>query len=151
MKSEMAEAANADHCDRIGRLDAPSSQRGVDGGAGAQERRRDGRVESFWNEIRKAAVGHEAVGKGAVASDAGECFILADLVFAFETAGTLKARGVDPADPDASADRPFDRAPFFDDRPNGFMSRDKRIGRAVPIIVDEMNVAMAKTAVGHLH
>jgi hypothetical protein len=88
------------------------------------------------------------IGKTAVVAVASGCFEGANIGFSLKTGGALHARGVEPANADSLTDfQMVNLSSFFYDGANNFMAGNEGILRSFPIVVDEVNVAMAKTAV----
>ncbi len=88
----MAEAADADHADPVGGLDAEVCDRAEDSDAAAEERAGGKRVESFGEGDGPTPVGANAVCEGTVAADDGRFDRAAEVVIATE-AGAARHAG----------------------------------------------------------
>lgn len=147
LEGEMAKSPDAHDSDGAGVF---FPKRGVDGRASAKQGSGQGRIEGLGDRVDEPAVGDHVVCKSAVAAVASGGFFGADVRIACKAGRTMEASGPDPTDTDPLADvEIFYRVPFFCDKAYDFMPRDKGIAGSFPIVIDQVDVAMAEAAMGN--
>src|SRR6185437_11578224 len=148
LDGEMAEAADADDADARGGAGAVVAERSVDGDAGAEKWGGGDAVESVRDRDDEAAVNADGRGETTVAADAGGLRLGAEMLLA-GAAPFADAAGVClPADADPLAYRgAVDVGADGGDGANDLVAGDERVAADAPVVVDEVDVGVADTAV----
>jgi hypothetical protein len=128
------------------------TERGVDGDAPAKEGCRDFRRQVLWDLECESAVYPDAVGKAAGTAYAGgnglgaEILIAAIAPLATETASAL------PPYADTRPDLEMrDECSLLRDRAYDLVTWDQRIRAGLPVVVDQMEVAVTDSAMRNLY
>jgi hypothetical protein len=151
LERHVPEPADPDDTDPHRRDDAIQTEGRVDRDSSAQQGSGRFRIKRIGNFESEPAVCADTVRKSAALVDAGRLLVRAEVlppgkaVFARKTCPRL------PADADPVV--PFqyiDMLALCDYASDDLMSRNEWVGADIPVVVDEMHVAVADTAVRHL-
>src|SRR5690606_15683499 len=147
---QVAEAADADHANPIGRLDVEFQQRGEHRRAAAEQRAGQAGIEAFRQRDGPGPVAAQTVGETAVAADDGRFGGRAKLLVALHAGMAVHAAALVPADADTLTDLEAAHAVADpDDAADDLMAGDERVAGVAPLVVDHRLVGMADAAVFH--
>jgi hypothetical protein len=145
----VAQAANANDADAVGRFDIELDKRIEDGGASAKERTGFGRVNAFRDGKSPHGLATDALGEAAGAAHDGLLHLAAKIVVAREAGGASHVAARKPAESDALTDlERFDVRADGGDGADDFVAGDKGVlGPAISVFghryVRMTNAAMA--------
>ena len=147
----MAQTADADHTDTRRRPGAVVAQRAIHRDAAAKEGGDALAVQRFGDGDGEAGVHADGAGVAAMTADAGGLRLGTEMVFAC-AAPLADAAGVGlPADTDALAGLPVENGlAHRGDGADDLMTWDERVMAHAPVVVDQVHVGAAHTAVGNL-
>ena len=149
---QMPEAADADHADAVGGLDAELQQWAEHRGAGTEQRPTSAGSSPRRQRNGPGPVRAQAIGEAAVAADDGRFHRATEVVRAFHARAAMHAAALVPADADALAE--LEAARLLADADDGadyLVARDEGIAGVAPLVVDHRLVGMADAAVLHGH
>lgn len=150
-EGHVAETADADDSDAVGRFDAVMGDGVKDGDAAAEEGASGDGINAFGNGNGPGGLAADFVGEAAVASDDGVGhlpFLLAAMVMAGHALVADEAGAGTPTEADTLAE--FEMADVVadgGDASDGFVAGDEGVLRHLPFIVEHTEVAVTEAAV----
>src|SRR5690606_11249186 len=113
------------------------------GNAAAQERSRRTRIETFREGNGPGPVGAEPLGKRTPVAHDRRLRLRTELLTSRQAEAAVHAASCIPADPDPVAERPsLDRVTDRDDASDLLVSRDARIDRCSPFILENRQIGV---------
>lgn len=148
LDAQMSQAPNADHAHLVMRLNPKQAHRRINRDASAQQRRSVLGGHAVGNEKGEASIHPNGLREAAGPSDASGAVVGTAIFLAPNAPLAIHARAALPADAHALARLQMGPGARRPDNPDDLMSGHERVLANSPIVINQVNVAMANAAVG---